>query len=367
MVNNSPLFLQLMLQEGRSLDAIHKQYHIHMTRHTKFPNLVQFKYDMLESPMEELLVRQCRGLILDESDNWKVIARPFDKFFNHGEVLASQINWVTATVQEKCDGSLCILYYYNDGWHVATSGRPDANGNVADLNLTFHDLFWQVFQDKGYVVPSNRTDSMYTFMFELMTPMNKVVVQHHTRDLKLIGVRHNHLGHELKPVMFASRYEPAGRYSLNSIADIQESFHKMKPIEQEGYVVVDHSFNRIKVKHPGYVTLHHMKSHFSVRYIVQLVRDAEMSEALAYFPEWEPFLLPIKQAYDALIAAIAEAYGVVKDIPVQKDFAIAIKDLPYKGVLFTLRHKPDISIAKCLQGMHIDTLVDMLRVKDTVK
>ena len=33
-------------------------------------------------------------------------------------------------MQEKLDGSLCVAYYYQGDWHVATTGTPDAGGPV---------------------------------------------------------------------------------------------------------------------------------------------------------------------------------------------------------------------------------------------
>jgi tRNA splicing ligase len=52
------------------------------------------------------VVQECRGLILDESANWRIVAFPYTKFFNYGEEHAASIDWSTACVQEKLDGSL---------------------------------------------------------------------------------------------------------------------------------------------------------------------------------------------------------------------------------------------------------------------
>ena len=91
-----------------------------------YPNLVLFKYDQVNSPMDNPVVQECRGIILDEADDWRVIARPFTKFYNYGEPNAASIDWTTARVQEKVDGSLCAFYHYKGDWHVATTGTPDA-------------------------------------------------------------------------------------------------------------------------------------------------------------------------------------------------------------------------------------------------
>lgn len=49
---------------------------------------------------------------------------PYKKFFNFGEDCAATIDWNTAKVQEKIDGSLISLYWYDDSWHISSTGCP---------------------------------------------------------------------------------------------------------------------------------------------------------------------------------------------------------------------------------------------------
>lgn len=77
------------------------------------------------------LVQECRGIILDDERDWAVVAMPYAKFFNFNEPHAHTIDWSTATVCEKADGSLMTLYWYKDSWHVSSSGIPDASGKYA--------------------------------------------------------------------------------------------------------------------------------------------------------------------------------------------------------------------------------------------
>jgi len=55
----------------------------------------------------------------------------------------------------------------------------------------------------------------------------------------------------------------------------------------------------------------------------------------------------------------------VKDVESQKDFALAIKDLPFNGALFALRAKKT-SIKEYLKGVNIRNLCEGLglRTKD---
>src|SRR3972149_10320778 len=90
----------------QALAELKEKLGIKTNRHPWYPNLIQFKYDQIASQMSEQIVQESRGIILGETDDWEVVARPFDKFFNHGEGHARPIDWATARVQEKLDGSL---------------------------------------------------------------------------------------------------------------------------------------------------------------------------------------------------------------------------------------------------------------------
>ena len=144
-----------------------QEYRVKHRRHGRFPNLVLLKYD-IKAPFGEPLVQECRGIVLDESDGWKVVSRAFDKFFNHGEGHAAPIDWSTARVQEKLDGSLAVMYHYAGEWHVATSGSPDASGVVQKAgdrtagaygDRTFAQYFWETFAAEGGELPPSGHDT----------------------------------------------------------------------------------------------------------------------------------------------------------------------------------------------------------------
>jgi hypothetical protein len=67
---------------------------------------VILKYNQIESDFSEPVVRESRGIILDEENDYEVVCKAFDKFFNYGEELAANIDWKTAKIQEKVDGCL---------------------------------------------------------------------------------------------------------------------------------------------------------------------------------------------------------------------------------------------------------------------
>jgi len=204
------------------LEHLSKKYFIKVKRHKNYPNLVLLKYSQLESPMGVKMVQQSRGIILDSDDNWKVVSYPYDKFFNYGEGHAAEINWENARVYEKLDGSLMTVYYYDLGWHVASSGTPDASGEVMNTEMTFEDLFWKVWDELGYVLP---TDENVCYMFEMMTPYNRIVVRHEESRIVLHGARRLSDFRELNPVVEGHnhKWETVKTFPLTSWDEIIEA------------------------------------------------------------------------------------------------------------------------------------------------
>lgn len=123
------------LSAGGTLEDLAARYAVRALRHGLYPNLVRLNYSQIASPMAEPIVRECRGIVLDEAEGWAPVARGFDKFFNYGEPLAPEIDWPTARVQEKVDGTLCMAYFYDDRWHVATTGCRTPPGRSARPRL----------------------------------------------------------------------------------------------------------------------------------------------------------------------------------------------------------------------------------------
>ena len=352
------LVQEILRREG--LDGL--QRNIKVKRHPKYPNLVQFKYDQIESLMGDPVVQECRGLILDERDNWAVVARPFDKFFNYGEGHAAEIDWDTAKVQEKLDGSLIILYSYDEQWHVATSGTPDAGGEVNGYGFTFKDLAHRAYSEFLGIGLGGLAN--FTFLFELTSKYNRIIVAHDEPKLTLIGIRHKD-GTEYPPTSWINPGFPVVKeYPLQSMDEVLATFQNFQPTSQEGYVVVDGAHRRVKVKHPGYVALHHLKDGFGPRRMVEIVRQGEISEVLGHFPEYADEMEKIRCAYNALVLEIAMDYEELEHIEVQKTFALAAVGRRCSGALFALRAKQVESVVEYLRKIPEVRMLQLLGMRE---
>lgn len=385
------LELQKYLRSGRSLSDINAQYGIITRRGKEYENLVSFKYDMIDSPMGERLVQECRGIILDESNNWNIVSFPYLKFFNSGEGHAANIDWETASILEKVDGSFIQIYSYCNKWHVATSGTPDASGQIGGVDLdkmwnphpnvsmlapkSFAEYFWQtLFVDNsdlyarlggsGNTIDPN-ISTEYCYMLELTGPLNRIVVVHDYPALTVLGARHLGTHQEVTPKRageLLGHHRVVKQFSFSNLNEILASFENISPLRQEGYVVVDVNFNRVKIKSPAYVALHHAKDGMTTKNFVEIIRSGEISEVLNAFPEFKHQFIVLKEKFSSLLETVQNDYDNLKDIPVQKDFALEALKTKCPNALFAVRAKKANSISQYFRTARLETVCDLLGV-----
>ena len=98
-------------------------------------------------------------------------------------------------MQEKLDGSLIKVYYYNQQWIVATNGMIDAkeaDSPSSGDKLSFYDLFiecWRCTTGKKEVDFDAVLKRDYVYMFEMMHPDSVIVVQHKEPKLCHLATR----------------------------------------------------------------------------------------------------------------------------------------------------------------------------------
>ena len=110
----------------------------------------------------------------------------YKKFFNYEESLAVKLDWNNIRVTEKLDGSCIMMYHYNDNWNIATLGSPDAGGKMEFCNDTFHNFFWDLWNELNYELSK---DTEFCYIFELISPYNKIIVQYENSNIVLHGAR----------------------------------------------------------------------------------------------------------------------------------------------------------------------------------
>lgn len=352
------------LKSGKSIENLCNEFSIKTRRHNKYTNLVLFKYDQINSPKTHPIVKECRGLILDENDDWKVICFPYSRFYNYSESGSDEIDWSSARVYDKVDGSLMTLYYYDNQWQVSSSGTPDASGNISDISSsTFKDLFWKTWNEMGYTL--DYANKNYCYMFELCTPYNRIVVHHKTPKIVLHGARDLRSLKESNPIVEAHKnnWECVKTYNLQSWEDIIKVSKELDPMKSEGFVVCDCEYNRVKVKSPQYVALSHIRDSFSVRRMIEIIRTNEHAEFLSYFEEFKDMFNEIKPKFEYLVGKIEGFYEAIKHIEERKEFAMIAKSQKFSAILFGIKFGSMSSVREALVNTNIKVLEEWLNVK----
>lgn len=310
---------------------------------------VMFSYSQLESDFTNELVRECRGIILDEK-TLSPVCVPFFKFGNFGESYVPQIEWKSARTQEKIDGSL-IKVWFDDGlWHVSTNGNICADKAVLektdlfDENCaynTFGDLF-AAAKEKAEL-DFDALDKDCTYMFELVSPYNKVVIMYDDLDIYHIGTRNNKTLQELNIDIGIKKPR---EFDLNSL-DACIAASKDLPASKEGYVVVDKYFNRIKIKNPAYVALHHIKNGGDPNLLsfIEVLRKNETEEFLTYFPEFKSRIAECESKIASILTELQNNLNglIGRTFETQKDFALEVKNKRFCAFYFDWRKNPNLT------------------------
>lgn len=304
--------------------------------HKDYPHKVSVRYNTIESNFTNEEVRDARGLVLYK-DGWDVASLAFRKFFNLGEGHAAPIDWATARVYKKMDGTLIHAYYDRvlEKWCFGTTGTAEGEGDVDNFHYTngedssFGDLFLRAFKDthdaRSSLSDTRRIASMrgdlYTYVstfldiavdrnwtvaFELCTPYNIVVTPHTECRVWLLGARNLKTMEEsdfisLDLISKALDIPVAPSYPLSTPEEILKTFESMS-FKDEGYVVCDANMNRVKIKNPAYVAVHFMKEKTAFWRVVDIVRCGEVDEFAATFPNREEEMRELETKWKDLIS-----------------------------------------------------------------
>lgn len=280
---------------------------------------IMFKYNQISSDFTIPLVREARGIIFRESD-WGCVCEKFTKFGNYGESYCPDIDWATASVQEKVDGSL-IGMFYDNGWHICTNGTIDAF--KAELNDVKYPTFGALVEDAmpiSWGEWEETADQKCTYMFELVSPYNRVVIPYEETKLYFLGMRDMEDGKEWNPEDSDMSYvfEMPKRYPLHSLEDVQRAANAL-PWDEEGYVVCDANFNRVKIKSGAYVMAHYARNNgvVNTERLVQIILDGEQEEFLTYASDYTDEL---KKVGKAMYEIGYKAFDKLREIFNMKEF-----------------------------------------------
>lgn len=208
-------------------------------------------------------------------------------------------------------------------WWISTTGTASGNGYLHSKKKTFDKLFWEIWKKLEYKLPDPTLGKVY--LFELFTNEHEIIVKPDKDRIILLGVRDLATLKEEHPQNYAETngWECVKSYPLlTSIGMVFNEAKTLDPSQHEGFVVCDNQFNRVKIKSPQYVALAHLLTGGDGEYVkqgeaedsntdtstpvkqrkmLQIVRNNESSEFLAYYPHLEEIHNQVSKDYSKLL------------------------------------------------------------------
>lgn len=363
-------FLSNYITVEEKITALQNEFSVRVTNDKLVnPNFYSLNYSQLDSPKAHPVVRNCRSIIVDLTNN-EIIARSFDRFYNFGECQKEVIfDESQITVHEKIDGAIFLFYEYNGTWYPASRKTTSARNSLMKYNdeaipmlQIVSEFFginhsWVLTEEDGslglWIDIDNynqwieklqehfvKFDKTKTYVCELVSKYNKVVTEFKESDIYILG--------SVDPKSGANTNCPIARRvfnipfntvvdSISEVYDVIAGIQRTSPYFVEGVVITDKNGTMAKVKSPAYVAAHlangSTPTHNS---IVKVVSAFEEDEYLCYFPEhkevFKPYIEERKVFTESINVALQEASDMQKQGLSNKEISMHIK-AKYPSVL----------------------------------
>lgn len=278
-------------------------------------NYALFKYNHYDSVMSEPIVQEARGLIINMKTK-RVVCHSFNKFFNYDDSNSKPIDWNSAKVLDKIDGTLVNLWWDDNKWHWSTNGNIDAFKGITNIKTdTFGNCIIRAIANEGLTYDEflSYFKSAYTYMFELVTPANILVTKANEDKLYYLSCRNMITGKEetktVLPVIAPKQYH------FNNIKEVVEAANKFDD-QHEGYVVVDNNYNRVKVKGKEFLKSFYINNfQLSKHQLMDILLQKEVyDEFIKTFPQYVPALKDLEDKWNAINLEIKRANDELKRI-----------------------------------------------------
>jgi hypothetical protein len=358
-------------------------YRTHGVRHSINAHKIGLNYHQIKARPSDPLACQCRGLILQHYHsevNWddvigetSIMAWPFNRFFNSHDDQVAPIDWTTAVAHEKLDGTLGVFYYdwTLQKWCVGTRNAPNGNFSTNAFNaLTARGLFEKgLLRETGLEIEEfgERLDPKHlrTWMFEITSPVNKLVVQYDDFGVTALGCRFLETGEEQDPRPYV---EPLGcpvaaTYDLRTFDQVVQFVQSRSPDEHEGVVVVDATFNRMKVKSTKHTLANHIQ--------MSLSSSPKKIAALVLAETWDDISGPLPDYLRKQGDLMQAAFGAIvsRNVKIFEEVSREVENLDpseqRKAFAITCKKSQGAYMAALLQNYRqpVDSLIEWFHAR----
>lgn len=324
-----------------------------------------FNYD-IGCDFSDPYVCEARGIIIDLRDI-HVVCRAFNKFFNVQEPLAAKIDWDSAIVQEKLDGSLIKIWWNGHDWVISTNGCVYASQTKCFEDLSFEDVVKNACNYRQIIATLDKMKEkhFFTWVFELVSPYNQIVVNYRETCLYYLTTFSNSTGAEYNiPVttLIPKQY-PLKTISdcLNAVEMINKGLGK---VNHEGFVVKDKDNHRIKIKTPEYLMFHRISANHNLnkQHLIEIILANKGKSFANQFPIYEVYVKYYDFAITYFKFKLSNFLAYCRNLDEEyshnrKAIALMIKDNAMAGFGFKMLFK----------GQTEDEIISGLTLKDYCK
>lgn len=346
MINVNKKLLEQMVAEGFVFEIKHPTLDLYIYNYSR-----KCTYEKMWNEVTLL----CRGLVLDGNKN--IVSLPLGKFFNYEEFgperIEKELRGHKYRVYNKADGSCGILVEYQGNYLIVTRGSFASEQSVWATNL---------LNSKYAAALKKLNTDKYTYVFEIVYPKNRIVVNYGDfADIIFLARINKETGEDeilednivdlMKPFIVVDRYP---EYENMSFEELQ----KLNIPNKEGFVLHGNGM-RIKVKFADYCRLHSIITNITARDIWRTISTgADLTEMLENVPdEFDSWVRAkvkyFNESFESEMTACKCALGaVITELDMgftKKDFALknfeVNKDKFIQGMVFSLYENKDISNA----------------------
>jgi hypothetical protein len=186
--------------------------------------------DLIESPRNYKLVRQCEGIILNNKSEIK--CNPLERFYSHQDHNVAKIDLKSSKVFYNFDFMLINLYF-DEEWKFSTRNE------IGDSKILkkFEAIFKQNFN-----FPEEQN---LTFVFTFRKEDSFIKMEEY---IYLFAVKKEK---EMETSFFASKYKwkeiPVIYKSIKNLDFLFSISFSLDPLKYSGFIVMDDEFNRLQV------------------------------------------------------------------------------------------------------------------------
>ena len=300
---------------------------------------------------------QCRGLIT-ENVTGNVLVRPFNKFFNYEELVGkgfipSKGDYVY--IQDKMDGSLGILFNYDDEWVMATRGSFTSEQAIKGLEIVKSMYFLDSWLKE------------YAYLVEIIYPENRIVVDYKGKEkVVFLSVVLNE-GWKWKPTDDTELHWTTATMILSSNGvkksdivkteqhfnfsdELYQSLKEKNEKNKEGFVLRFQPGNfRMKIKFEDYVALHKIMTNVSTTSVWEVLSSGESMDNLLkgvpdeFYNKIKEYETELLNEFSALKSEYENHFESIKRLGTRKLFAqFATTGFKHPSLLFGLLDGKDI-------------------------